>query len=139
MVKFIYWIQHTKKNKNRKKEGKDGKALYQLINNAIFGKTMENLRNKSNGKLVNNKKDYLKCTSKLRHISHKIFDNKLVLIEKSKASLKINKSPYIGMCISEFSIQYSEFRIQYKLHYDYIKTKYDNKSKLLFTDTDSLI
>ena len=89
---------------------------------------MENLRNGINEKLVNNEKDYLKCTSKSSYILHKICDNNLVAICKSKLALKLNKPAYIGMCI-----------LLYKVHYDYIKNKYDNNSKLLFTDTDSLM
>ena len=54
------------------------------MNNAIYGKTMESLRNKVDVKLVNNKKDYLKCTSKPSYISHKIFDNNLVVLRKVK-------------------------------------------------------
>ena len=65
---------------------------------------------------------------------HKIFDNNLVAIRKSKVSVMRNKPPYIGMCILELSKI-----LIYELHYDYIKNKYDNKSKLLFTDTDSLM
>ena len=64
---------------------------------------------------------------------HKIFDNSLVAIRKSKLALKLNKASYIGMCIVELSKV-----LMYEFHYDYIKSKYDNKSKLLFTDTDSL-
>ena len=54
MVKTIYWIQHTKNNRNRKNDDKDGKALCKSMNNAIYGKTIENLRNRTNLKLVNN-------------------------------------------------------------------------------------
>ena len=50
------------------------------MNNAIYGKAMENLRNRTDVKIVNNKKDYLKCTSKPSYMSHKIFDNNLVAI-----------------------------------------------------------
>ena len=67
-------------------------------------------------------------------MSHKIFDNNLVAIRKSKVSLKLNKPAYIGMCILELSKV-----LMYEFHYDYIKNRYDNKSKLLFTDTDSLM
>ena len=42
---------------------KDGKPLYKLMNNAAYGKTMENLRNKVNVKFVSNKEDYLKLKS----------------------------------------------------------------------------
>ena len=54
------------------------------MNNAIYGKKMVNLRNRVNVKSVNNKKDYLKCTSKPRHMLHQVFDNNLVAICKSK-------------------------------------------------------
>ena len=91
------------------------------MNNAIYRKTQENLRNKVDVKLVNNKRDYLKCTSKSNYISHKIF-----VIHKSKLALKLNKPPYIGMCMLELSKV-----LMYKFNYDYIKNKYDNKSKLL--------
>ena len=63
-------------------------------------------------------------------MSHKIFDNNLVAKRKSKVSLKLNKPAYIGMCILELSKI-----LMYEFHYDYIKNKYDNKSK----DTDSLM
>ena len=64
----------------------------------------------------------------------KLFDNNLVVILKSKFALKLSKLAYIGMCILELSKV-----LMYKFHYDYIRNKYDNKSKLLFIDTDSLI
>ena len=92
---------------------------------------MENLGNRIDVKLVNNEKDFLKCTSKPSYMSHKIFDNNLVAIRKSKLALKLNK-PW--MCILE-----SSKVLMYEFHYDYIKNKYDNKSKLLFIDTDSLM
>ena len=52
---------------------------------------MENLKNRIDVKLVNNKKDYLKCTSKQSYMSHKIFDNNSVAIRKSKVALTIFK------------------------------------------------
>ena len=67
-------------------------------------------------------------------MSHKLFDNNLFAIQKSKGSLKLNKLADIGMCIFELSKV-----LIYEFHYDYIKNKDDNKSKLLFTDTDSLM
>ena len=70
-------------------------------------------------------------------MSHKIFDNNLVVICKSKVALKLNKPAYVGMCILGLSKV-----LMYKFSYDYIKNKYDNKSKLLLlllTDVDSLM
>ena len=102
------------------------------MNNAVYGKTMENL-NIIDVKLVNNKKR-LKCTSKPSYIPHKIFDNDLVAIRKNKVTLKLNKPVYIGTCILELSKV-----LTYEFHYDYIKNKYVNNSRLLFTGTNSLM
>ena len=99
-----------------KNNGRDGKALYKLMNNAIYGKTMENFRNGIDVKLVNNEKDYLKCTSKPSYMSHKIFENNVVTIRKSKLALKLNKPGDIGMCTLELSKV-----LMYEFHYDYIK------------------
>ena len=56
------------------------------------------------------------------------------MLSKSKLALKLNKSAYIGMFILELSKL-----LMYEFHYHYIKNKYGNKSKLLFTDTDGLM
>ena len=70
------------------------------MNNAVYGKTMENLRNRIDVKLASNKKDYLKRSS---YMSQKIFDNNLVTIRKNKVTLTLNKPAYVGMCILELS------------------------------------
>ena len=133
MAKYVEF--NTQKGREAEKiVDKDGKALYKLMNNAVYGKTMENLRNRIDVKLVSNKKDYLKWTSKPSYMSHKIFDNDLVAIRKNKVTLTLNKPAYIGMCILELSKV-----LMYEFHYDYIKNKYGNNSRLLFTDTDSLM
>ena len=63
---------HTNtKKRNRKNGDKDGKALYKLMNNAVYGKTMENLRNRSYVNLLSNKKDCLKRTLKPSYMSLK--------------------------------------------------------------------
>ena len=89
---------------------------------------MENLRNRIKVKLVNNERYYLKWKSKSSFVSHKIFDNNLFLIRKSKLALNLNKAACIGMCILELRKV-----LMYEFHYDYIKNKDDNKLKLLFT------
>ena len=126
---------NTQKRIEAEKNGsKDGKALYKLMNNAVYGKTMENLRNSINIKLVRINKDDLKWKFKPSYMSHKIFDNDLVAIRKNKVTLTLNKPAYIGMCILELSKV-----LMYEFHYDYIKNKYGDNSRLLFTDTDSLM
>ena len=95
---------------------------------------MENLRNRINVKLLNKEKCYLKCTSKPSYMSHKVFDNNLVAIRKSKLPQKLNKPAYNGMCLLELSKE-----LVYGFHYDYIKNEYGYNAKLIFKDTDSLI
>ena len=75
------------------------------MNDDGCGKTMKNLRNIVDVKLVSNKKDYLKWVSKPNNMSHKIFDNDLVAIRKSKVALTLNKPAYIGMYILELHIK----------------------------------
>ena len=95
---------------------------------------MEKLRSRIDVKLVSKKKDSLKWTSKPTYMSHKIFDNDFVAIRKNKVTLMLKKPVYIGMCIFELSEV-----LMHEFHYDYIKNKYGNNSRLLFTDTDSLM
>ena len=67
-------------------------------------------------------------------MSHNIFGNDSVVMRKSKVTLTLNKPAYIVMCILELSKV-----LMYEFHCEYIKNKYGNKSRLLFTDTDSLM
>ena len=67
-------------------------------------------------------------------MSHKIFDNNLVAICKSKLALKLNNPASIEIFILDLSKKFI-----YEFYYDYIKNEYGNKSKLIFTETDSLM
>ena len=72
--------KHKKEQKQKKNVDKYGKALCKSMNNTVYGKSMENLKNRINVKLVSNIKDYFKPSFML----HKIFDNDLVVIHKNK-------------------------------------------------------
>ena len=111
------------------KADKDGKLFYKLMSNAVYGKAMAKVRNRVDRKLVNNKKNYLKWTSKPSHGARK-----MVAIHKIKTTITLKKPAYFGMCILELSkVPILEFR------YDYIKNKYGNKSRLLFKNIDRLM
>ena len=73
------------------------------MNSAVYGKTMENVRNRVDVTLTKNKKDSLKWTSKPNHITQKIFGNDLVAIHKVKTTLTLNKPVYLGIYILELS------------------------------------
>ena len=82
-LKPYFEFNTHKRIEAEKNNDKDGKVLCKLMSSALYGKAMENVRNRIIVKLVNNKKNYLKCTSKPSYISHKIFDNNLVMIQKA--------------------------------------------------------
>ena len=103
------------------------------MNNSVFGKTMETIRNRVDIQLVNNKMKAKKLAAKPNYIHCTIFDENLVAIHMKKTKLVFNKPVYLGMCILDLSKT-----LMYDFHYNYIKKKYGPKAKLLFTDTDSL-
>ena len=109
------------------------KNFFKLMNNAVFGKTMENIRNHVGICLVSDKIKARKLAAKpnFRHCT--IFDENLVAIHMKKIKLEFNKPVYLGMCILDLSKT-----LMYDFHYNYIKKKYGSKVKLLFTDTNSL-
>ena len=102
------------------------------MNNSVFGKTMGNLRRRVDVRLATNEKKLLKLTSKPTYVSSKIFNENLVAVHKIKEALTLNRPAYVGMCILDLSKT-----LMYDFHY-YIKRKYGDRAKLLFTDTDSL-
>ena len=122
---------NTEKRKNAKNAFE--KNFFKLLNNSVFGKTMENLRKRADVRLVTDEKKLIKLTSKPIYVSCKIFNENLVAVHKIKETLTLNRPAYVGMCILDLSKT-----LMYDFHYNYIKNKYGDKARLLFTDTDSL-
>ena len=110
------------------------KDFYKLMNNSVFGKTMENIRNRVDVKLVTTQERLKKLSAKPNFKFPKIFSENLIAVHMKKTSLTMNKPVYLGMCILDLSKT-----IMFDFHYNYIKPKYGNKAKLLFTDTDSFM
>ena len=110
------------------------KDFFKLMNNSVFGKTMENIRNRVDIKLVNNEKRAENLSAKPNFNHCNIFSENLVAIHMKKTKLVFNKPFYLGMCILD-----SSKTLMYDFHYNYIKRNYGDKAKLLFTDTDSLM
>ena len=110
------------------------KDFFKLMNNSVFGKTMENIRNRVNVKLVDSGEQLKKLVAKPNYNSRKIFNENLVSVHMKKTSLTMNKPVYLGMSILDLSKT-----VMYDFYYNYIKPKYGNRVKLLFTDTDSFL
>ena len=110
------------------------KDFFKLMNNSVFGKTMENIRNRVNVKLVDAGEQFKKLAAKPNYNGRKIFNENLVSVHMKKTSLTMNKPVYLGMSILDLSKT-----VMYDFHYKYIKPKYGSKAKLLFTDTDSFL
>ena len=90
-VEFNAQKKQKSKKKSRKKWCQRWKRLVQINEQCCIWKKMGNLRHRIDVKLVSNKKDCLKWTSKPNFMSYKIFDNDLVAIRKSKVTLMLNK------------------------------------------------
>ena len=127
-----YISLNTKLRTEAKKEFE--KDFFKLMNNSVFGKTMENIRNRVDIKLVNNKKQAEKLSAKPYFKHCNIFSEDLVAIHMKKTKLDFDKPVYLGMCILDLSKT-----LMYDFHYNYIKQKYEDKAKLLLTDTGSLM
>lgn len=113
------------------------KSFYKLLNNAVYGKTMENLRLRTDIRLVNKwdgrlggrhliaRPNFKKC---------KVLDENLASIELQKAHILMNKSIIVGMCVLEISKV-----LMYKFLYNYLKPKYKQNVQVVYTDTDSFV
>ena len=106
--------------------------FYKLLNNSVFGKTMENLRNRVNVCLCNDEVKAKKLISSPTFKHVEIINEDLVMIHRVRAKIEQNKPIYTGFSIFELSKVH-----MYKFHYDTIVAKYGLDCRLMFTDTDS--
>lgn len=125
--------EYIELNTQRRKSAKGDfeKSFYKLMNNAVFGKTMENVRKRVDVQLIHTKKKVLKQVAKSSFVRCEIFTKDLVGVQCKKVVLKLNKPIAIGMSVLALSKC-----IMYKYHYNYIIPKYGKDIKLIMTDTD---
>jgi hypothetical protein len=131
------WLEpYISMNTERRKQAKNSfeKDFFKLMNNSIFGKTMENVRGRKNIELVHTAKRMKKIAAKPNFSAFTIFNKDLVAAHCLKTTIELNKPIYVGFAILELSKL-----LMFNFHYGYIKEKYGNNAQLCFTDTDSLL
>jgi hypothetical protein len=95
---------NTQLRKEASSVGDDfGVSLYKLMNNAVFGKTMENVRDRVDIKLYTDEKLVQKQIAKPQFENSKVFDDDLVAIKCVKAKCVLDKPIYVGVTILELS------------------------------------
>ena len=110
------------------------KDLFKLMNNLVFGKTMENIREHRDIKLVTTEKKRSKLVSEPNYHTIHLISKDLSIIEMKISKVKMNKPIYLGLSILEISKI-----LMYEFWYDYMKPKYNDNVKLCYMDTDIFI
>lgn len=109
------------------------KDFFKLMNNSVFGKTMENTRKHVNVELITEPSKMKKLVAQPTFKRAKQFNEHLVAVERARQKLVLSKPVYTGFTVLDLSKV-----LMYEFHYHYIQPKYGAKAQLLFTDTDSL-
>ena len=110
------------------------KEFFKLMNNSVFGKTMENVRNHRDIKIVTTNKQRNKLASEPNYHTTKYISKNLLIMEMKKTEVIMNKPIYLSQAILDISKI-----LIYEFWYDYIKPKYGDKARLCYMDTDSFI
>ena len=110
------------------------KDFFKLMNNTVFGKTMENIRKHRDIKLVKTDKRRSKLVSEPNYHTRNYISENISIIEMKRTKVKMNKPIYLELPILEINKI-----LMYEFWYDYMKPKYGDNVKLCYTDTDSFI
>jgi hypothetical protein len=129
MAPYIFF--NTVKRSQAKNEFE--KDFFKLMNNSVFGKSMENVENRIDVKMCTLPKQFVKFMSRPYAKGFKVFSNDIVAVNLGKTVITYDKPMIVGFAILELSK-----KLMYDFHYNTIKRRYGNKAQLLFTDTDSL-
>ena len=110
------------------------KDFLKLINNSVFGRTMEIVKKHRDIKLVTTDKRRDQLVLEPNYHTTKWFSENSLAIEMKKTKVKMNKPMYLGLSISDISKT-----LMYEFWYDYVKPKYEQNAKLCYMDTESFI
>ncbi|XP_050528860.1 uncharacterized protein LOC126898643 isoform X2 [Daktulosphaira vitifoliae] len=110
------------------------KDFYKLMNNSVFGKTMENVRLRLKMELTSSEARYRKLVNLPNHKGTTIYGDNLCAVHLHKDDLVFDKPMYIGFAVLDISKT-----LMYDFHYGTMKALYGENIELLYMDTDSLI
>ena len=110
------------------------KDFFKLMNNAVFGKTMQSVRKHRNIKLVATERKRSYLVSEPNYHTTKFFTENLSAIEMKKTQITMNKPVYLDLSILDLSKT-----VMYEFRYDYVKPKYGENAKFCYMDRDSFI
>ena len=127
-----YIMLNTRLRKETRNEFE--KDFFKLMNNSVFGKTMENIRDHKDMKLVTSDKKYQKYVMKPNFKDGHPFSKHLFAAKMGKREITMNKPVYLGQAILDVSKM-----LMYEFHYNYMRPKYGSKVKLCYMDTDSFV
>ena len=138
-IKFYQscWMEpYITKNADLRKVAKNDfeKDFFKLMNDSVFGKTIENIRKRQNVILVDDRKKDIKLSAKPNFDRATIFDEHLVAVHMKKTEVYFNKPIYVGQAILHLSKT-----LMFDFHHNFIRKRYGDKAELLMTVTDSLV
>ncbi|CAH3191653.1 unnamed protein product, partial [Porites evermanni] len=121
------WMEpYIRKNTEVRKTAANNfeKDFFKLMNNSVFGKTIENIRKRQNIHLIDNRKKALKLSSRPNFDRCTIFDSNLIAVHMKNTEVYFNKPVYVGQSILDLSKS-----LMFDFHYNYIKNKYGKKAE----------
>ena len=118
----------------QKTKNNSEKHFFKLMNNTVFGKNMENVREHRHIKLVTTERRRNYLLSESNYHTTKFFTENLLATEMRKTQILTNKPLYLDLSISDLSKT-----VMYEFWYDYVKPKYGENAKLCYMDTDRFI
>ena len=106
-------------DRRREATNEADKNHLKLINNTLYGKTMQNMRKRIKIRIVKNAEDFIKYPSRTTCVNWKVFENNLAATHEKKKSLTLNKPIYVGFTVLELS----KWEM-YNFHYNFMKKKF---------------
>lgn len=128
------WFNFNKRAEAKEHGDQSLINFYKLMNNSVYGKTLENVKKRRNIKICRTDTELYNTQRDFYYKTHKVFRNDMVLVHLQSKEIILDKPIYIGFCVLEYAKD-----LMYRFYYGKFKEYYGNYIKMLYTDTDSFI